>query len=179
MRVPKLILGKIIFLHISLCFSASSLKRPDGHVLASKRAWLFRSLIWQHAIRTSMYHIRTRAFCFLCQIHTTFCMFYHVVLCAFALRFLSRYRYSLHILSHPRYFLWLSLFSYVLILFKILENLIDWNDDLRDYASFSVFMLDGYCYICVRWSAISTFCISLCIQLTVVIIPHSFWTNKI
>jgi len=35
--------------------------------------------------------------------------------------------------------------------------LIDWNDDLRDCASFSVFMLDVYCYIYVFWIAISTF----------------------
>jgi hypothetical protein len=32
-------------LHISLCFSASSVKRPDEHVLASGRARLYRSLI--------------------------------------------------------------------------------------------------------------------------------------
>jgi hypothetical protein len=38
------------------------MKRSHGHVLASGRARLCRSLIWQHANRTSMYHVRTRAF---------------------------------------------------------------------------------------------------------------------
>jgi hypothetical protein len=61
---------KKFFLHISLCFLASSVKRPNGHVLASRHARLCRSLIWQHAIWTSMYHVRKRAFCFLCQTHT-------------------------------------------------------------------------------------------------------------
>jgi len=42
-----------------------------------------------------------------------------------------------------------------------LEYLIDWKDDLRDCASFFVFMLDGHCYICVLWIAISTF-VCLC-----------------
>jgi len=56
-------------LHISLCFTASSVKRPEGHVLASGRARLCRSLIWWHAVRTSMYHVRTWAFCFFCQTH--------------------------------------------------------------------------------------------------------------
>jgi hypothetical protein len=73
------------FLHISLCFSASSVKRPDGHVLASGHTRLCQSHIWQHAIRTSMYHVQMRAFCFLCQTHTLICMFYHVVLCVFSL----------------------------------------------------------------------------------------------
>jgi hypothetical protein len=69
MRVLKLTLGNF-FLYISLCFLAFSVKRPDGHILASERTWLCRSLIWQHAVRMSMYHIRTQAFCFLCQTQT-------------------------------------------------------------------------------------------------------------
>jgi len=51
-------------LHISLFFSASSVKSSDEHVLASGRAQLCRSLIWQHVVRTSMYHVWTRAFAF-------------------------------------------------------------------------------------------------------------------
>jgi len=85
------------FLHISLCFSASSVKRPDGHVLASGHTRLCQSHIWQHAIRTSMYHVRMRAFCFLCQTHTLICMFYHVVLCVFSLELIPRFWHSLHI----------------------------------------------------------------------------------
>jgi hypothetical protein len=79
-------------------------KRPDGHVLASGRARLCRSLIWQHAVRTSMYHVRTQAFCFLYQTHTTFCLFYHVVLCVFSLGLIPRFWHSLHIFSHSQVF---------------------------------------------------------------------------
>jgi len=89
---------------ISLYFSASSVKRPDGHVLTSGRARLCRSLIWQHAVRTSIYHVRMRAFCFLCQTHTTFCLFYHVVLCVFSLGLIPSFWYSLHIFSHSQVF---------------------------------------------------------------------------
>jgi len=92
-------------LHISLCFLASIVKRLDGHVLASGRARLCRSLIWQHAVQTSMYHVQTRAFCFLYQIHTTtFCLFYHVVLCVFCLGLIPRFWHSLHIFSHSQVF---------------------------------------------------------------------------
>jgi hypothetical protein len=93
------------FLHISLCFSASSVKRLDGYVLASGRTRLCRSLIWQHAVRTSMYHVQSQAFCFLCQTHTiTFCLFYHVVLCVFSLILIPRFWHSLHIFSHSQVF---------------------------------------------------------------------------
>jgi hypothetical protein len=104
MRVLKLTLGNF-FLHISLCFSASSVKRLDGHVLTSRRTQLYRSLIWQHAFWMSIYHVRTRAFYFLCQTHTTtFCLFYHVVLCVFSLRLILRFWHSLHIFSHSQVF---------------------------------------------------------------------------
>jgi len=87
-------------LHISLYFLASSVKRSDGHVLASGCARLCESHIWQHVVRTSMYHVRTRAFCFLCQTHTTFCLFYNVMLCVFSLGLIPRFWHSLHIFSH-------------------------------------------------------------------------------
>jgi hypothetical protein len=106
------------FLHIFLCFSAFSVKRPDGHVLASGCARLYRSLIWQHAVRTSMYHVQTWAFCFLCQTqtqtHTTFSMFYHVVLYVVSLRLIPRFWHSLHIFSHSKVF---SLTSLILLSF--------------------------------------------------------------
>jgi hypothetical protein len=101
MRVLKLKLGRKKILHISLCFSASRVKRSDGHVLASGRAWLCQSHIWQHAVRTSMYYVRTRAFCFLCQTHTTFCLFYHVVLCVFSQTDPKILAFSAHLFSFP------------------------------------------------------------------------------
>jgi hypothetical protein len=100
------------FLHISLCFSASKVKRPDGHVLASGRARLCWSLIWQHAVRKSMYHFRTRAFCFLCQTHTLLFVC-SIMLCCVC--FLLDWSWDFGILCTsfliPRYFLSLSLFS--------------------------------------------------------------------
>jgi hypothetical protein len=36
--------------------------------------------------------------------HTTFCMFYHVVLCVFSLGLIPRFWYSLHIFSHSQVF---------------------------------------------------------------------------
>jgi hypothetical protein len=89
------------FLHISLCFLASSVKHPDEHVLASGRPRLCRSLIWQHAVRTSMYHVRTQAFCFLCQTHTTtFFLFYRVV-CVFSQTDPKILAFSTHLFSFP------------------------------------------------------------------------------
>jgi hypothetical protein len=94
------------FLHISLYFSASSVKRSDRHVLASGRARLCRSLIWQHSVGTSMYHIQTRAFCFLCQTHThthTLLFVCSIRLCC--LCFLSDWSrdlvFSAHLFSFP------------------------------------------------------------------------------
>jgi hypothetical protein len=36
--------------------------------------------------------------------HTTFCLFYHVVLCVFSLGLILRFWHSLHIFSHPQVF---------------------------------------------------------------------------
>jgi hypothetical protein len=99
MRVLKLTLRKKKFLHISLCFSASSVKHPDGHVLASERiSYLTTCRLDEYVPRpnTSLF--------FLCQTHSTLCLFYHIVLCAFSLGFLPRYRYSLQIFSHSQVF---------------------------------------------------------------------------
>jgi hypothetical protein len=84
-------------------FSASSVKRPDGHVLASGCARLYRSLIWQHAVRTSMYHVRTQAFFFLCQ--NTYNYFLPILLCRVVCIF-SRIdpeilAFSAHLFSFP------------------------------------------------------------------------------
>jgi hypothetical protein len=93
------------FLHICLCFSASSVKRPDGHLLASEHSRLCRSLIWQHAVWTSIYHVRTRAFCFLCQTHTHY--FLPVLSCC-VVCFLSDWSWDFGILctffSHSQVF---------------------------------------------------------------------------
>jgi hypothetical protein len=111
MCVLKLTLGKK-FLHIFLHFSASTVKRPNGHVLASGHARLYQSLIWQHAVQTSMYHVRTWAFCFFCQTHTLL-FAYSIMLCCVC--FLSDWSRDFGILYTsfliPKYSLWLSLFS--------------------------------------------------------------------
>jgi hypothetical protein len=150
------------FLRISLCFLASSVKRLDGHVLASGRARLCRSLIWQHAVWTSMFHVLTRGFCFPCQTHTLhFFLFYHVVLCVFSLGLILRFWHSLHISSHSMVF---NVSSFVLLKFCAFKNIgifIGWNTLLRYCAwkSFFVCVLGGYCYICAIWIAIFTFVI--------------------
>jgi hypothetical protein len=110
MRVLKLTLGRKKNLHISLCFSTSSEMRSDRHVLASGRARLCRSLIWKYAVQTSMYHVRTQAFWFLCQTdththtHTTFSC--SIILCCVC--FLSDWSLDFGILCTyfliPRYF---------------------------------------------------------------------------
>jgi hypothetical protein len=78
--------------------------------------------------------------------HTTFCLFYHVVLCVFSLGLIPRFWYSLHIFSHFQVFplSFFILLRFALVLFRILESLIDYG--LRDCAWISsfVFMLDGY-----------------------------------
>jgi hypothetical protein len=93
------------FMHISLCFSASSVKRPDGHFLASGHARLCRSLIWQHAVRMSMYHVRTRAFGFLCQTHTHTHYFLPIlsccVVCIFSRTDPEILAFSAHLFSFP------------------------------------------------------------------------------
>jgi hypothetical protein len=60
MRDLKLTLRKIIFLQIFLLFSTSSVKRPDGPILKSRRLRLYQSM-WQYAIWASVYHVRTQA----------------------------------------------------------------------------------------------------------------------
>jgi hypothetical protein len=144
MRVLKLTLGNFSSAYF-LYFSASSVKHPDGHVLASVCARLCWSLIWLHAVRTSMCHVQKWAFCFLCQTHTLL-FACSIMLCCVC--FLWDWSRDFGILCTsfliPKYYLWLSLFSWALVLFRILKSLIDY--DLRDCAwiSFSVFILDGY-----------------------------------
>jgi hypothetical protein len=101
---------EIIFLHISLCSSASSVKRPDEHVLASGRAWLCRSLIWQHTIRTSMYHIRKQAFCFFCQTQTLLFVCSIMLLCVFLADFSWDFGILCTFLLIPWYLMCLPLF---------------------------------------------------------------------
>lgn len=80
MRVLKLTLGNF-FLHISLCFSASSVKRPD--VLGSIDL-LSNSMPSRRVCTTSgreLFAFSTKH----THTHTSFCLFYHVVLCVFFL----------------------------------------------------------------------------------------------
>jgi hypothetical protein len=93
-----------IFLHISLWFSAYSVKHPDEHVLASGRARLYRSLIWQYAVRASLYHVRTRAFCFLCQTHYFLPILSCRVVCVFSRTDLKISVFSAHLFSFPSIF---------------------------------------------------------------------------
>jgi hypothetical protein len=124
MCVLKLTLGNF-FMHILLYFLAPNVKRPDGHVLASGRARLCRSFICQHAVRMSMYHVRTRAFCFLCQTHTHTHYFLPILSCCVVYVF-SRtdpeiLAFSAHLFSFPG----ISLdFPYSLKLWFFLEY---WN----------------------------------------------------
>jgi hypothetical protein len=150
-------------------------KLPDRHVLVSGRARLCWSLIWQHAIRTSMYYVRTRAFFFLWQTHILL-FACSIMLCCVC--FLSNWSRDFGILSTssliPMYFFWLSLFSWALVIFRILESLIDY--DLRDCAWISFCLYAGWILlICIFWIAISTIVFFLCIQLIAIIIPYSFW----
>jgi hypothetical protein len=103
MRVLKLTLGKKKILHISLCFLASSVKRPNGHVLASGRAWLCRSLIWQHAVRTSMYHVQKLAFFALSAKHTHYLLpvLSCCVVCVFSRADPEILAFFAHIFSFP------------------------------------------------------------------------------
>jgi hypothetical protein len=91
------------FLYISLCFLACSVKRSNGQVLASGRARLCRSLIWQHDVQTSMYHIQTRAFCFPCQTHTHYFLLVLscCVVCVFSRTDPEIFAFSAHLFSFP------------------------------------------------------------------------------
>jgi hypothetical protein len=86
-----------------------------------------------------MHHVRTQAFCFLYQTHTTFCLFYHVVLCVFSLGLIPSFLvFSAHLFSFPS----ISFdFPYSIKLWFFLEY---WN---LFRISFSVFMLDGLLYL--------------------------------
>jgi len=95
---------KFLFCIFPFVFSASSVKCLDRHVLASGHAWLCRSLIWQHAVRTSTYHIQTRAFCFLWKTHThtlLFAILSCCVVCVFSRTDLEILAFLAHLFSFP------------------------------------------------------------------------------
>jgi hypothetical protein len=171
MCVLKLTLGKIIFLLLVWSVRTDMFLRPN----ALGSVDLLSENMPSGRVCTTSGH---EPFAFFAR-HTTFCLFYHVVLCAFSLRFLLRYRYSPCILSQSQVF---SLTFLILLSFGSFQNIgiFDWLEwwFKRLCIFFCLYVgwillhlcpLDCYIY----------FCISLCIQLIAVIIPHSFWTNRI
>jgi len=167
MCILKLTLGKIIFLQIFPLFSTSNVKRPDEPVLESGHLRLCRSMIWQYAVRTSVYHFRTRALCFLCHSH----IIAFFILCFVSLvDFFWDFGILCTSLLIPLYSLCFPMFFYVVMPFRIMEIFLRYCA-LKTY---SVYVLGWYWYTCDIWIAIFSYIFFFSIQLTAIIIPHFF-----
>jgi hypothetical protein len=174
MRVLKLTLGKIIFLQSFLMFSASSVKRPDGPVLESRRLQLYQSMIWQYTVQSSVYHVRTQALCFLCHSYSTVFFLIFVMLCVS----LTDFSRDFHFLYTSFFIPWYSLClpcSFNFLCF--LEYwIICWMENFLEILCMKILLC-----LCVRliWIYLGHLDCSIClcifgIQLTAVTIPHCF-----
>jgi hypothetical protein len=107
--------------------------------------------------------------------HTTFCLFYHVVLCVFYLGLIPRFWHSLHIFSHSQVF---PLTFLILLSFGSFYNIGIFNWLWFERLCMNIFFL-SLCWMDITNPCLLDcyiyFSISLCIQLIAIIIPHSFW----